>query len=262
MKETSGSADRRPTVASVREELGRATYEELPRVIARYEEDERAQVAKMLESKRAHYARETKERLRVQAMYDLMYETAGGDDGIVLGVDEVGRGSVAGPLTVAAVALPRRPIVWGLNDSKKLTPQRREELAEVIRREALAVGIAHIEPEAIDACGMAASLRVAMKRAIENAGVEADCVLIDGMPVNIHCNEKTIVHGDARVACIAAASIVAKVTRDAIMVAQDEVYPGYYFAKSKGYASAEHIEAIRRLGLSPIHRATFCRDFV
>ncbi len=262
MRTTNENAGRKPGVAAVREALNGATYEELPGAIARYEGDGRAQVARLLESKRAQYERETEERLRVQGMYDLMYETAGRDDGVVLGVDEVGRGSVAGPLTVAAVALPRRPVVWGLNDSKKLTPRRREELAEVIRREALAVGIAHIEPEAIDACGMAASLRVAMRRAIEAAGVQADCVLIDGTPVDIHCNERTIVHGDARVACIAAASIVAKVTRDAIMVAQDEVYPGYFFAKSKGYASAEHIAAIRRLGLSPIHRATFCRDFV
>ena len=169
-------------------------------------------------------------------MYDLQRELGG--DGVVLGVDEVGRGAIAGPLTVCAVALPASPRIWGLNDSKQLTPARREALAAQIAEVATAIGIAHIEPASIDAVGMSSALRMAMANAIEDAGVNPDCVLIDGNPVHVHPREKTLVKGDARVACIAAASIVAKVTRDAMMVAYDAEYPEYHLAECKGYGSA------------------------
>ena len=199
-------------------------------------------------------------RERVEAMYALQEELGG--SGVVLGVDEVGRGAVAGPLTVAAVAVPQDPKIWGLNDSKQLTPARREVLAQQIEDIALAVGIAHIPPKKIDEVGMARALRSAMAQAIRNAGVDASAVLIDGNPVHVHDREVCVVKGDAKVACIAAASIVAKVTRDALMVGYDEVYPGYHLRECKGYASSEHIEAIRKLGLSDIHRASFCGNFV
>ncbi|MGL5174397.1 MAG: ribonuclease HII, partial [Olsenella sp.] len=106
------------------------------------------------------------------------------------------------------------------------------------------------------------ALRMAMAGAIEDTGVEPDCVLIDGNPVHVHPKEKTLVKGDARVACIAAASIVAKVTRDALMVSYEDEYPGYHLAESKGYGSPEHIAAIREKGLSKIHRASFCGNFL
>ena len=193
-------------------------------------------------------------------MYSLKLELGG--PGVVVGVDEVGRGAIAGPLTVAAVCLPREPVVWGINDSKQLTPARREALAARIAEVAVAVGIAHVEPASIDAVGMAASLRLAMARAVADTGLDPDCVLIDGNPVHAHPAEKCLVKGDARIAAIAAASIVAKVTRDALMVALDEEYPGYHLAECKGYGSAEHIAAIREKGLSPIHRVSFCGNFV
>jgi ribonuclease HII len=180
---------------------------------------------------------------------------------IVVGIDEVGRGALAGPLTVAAVALPASPFIYGLNDSKKLTPKRREALAAEIRRSALAVGIAHIPPQRIDERGMSACLRAAMLAALEDSGVEPDVLLIDGNPVHIHPRERCIVKGDGKVACIAAASIVAKVTRDALMARLSEHYPEYGLAHNKGYGSADHIEAIRRLGPSDIHRKSFCHGF-
>ncbi len=251
---------RRPTVAQVRAQLRNASFEELPALLDTLEGDGRAQVAQLVATARRRHGREARERERVDGMYALMRSLGG--PGIVLGVDEVGRGSVAGPLTVAAVALPDEPRVWGLDDSKKLTPARREELAAEILEVALAVGIAHIEPEEIDACGMAASLRVAMRRAVADTGVDPEAVLIDGLPVHIHPAEVAVTHGDACVACIAAASIVAKVTRDAIMVAVDDLYPGYHLAESKGYASPEHIAAIRAHGLTPYHRASFCTNFL
>lgn len=189
-----------------------------------------------------------------------------GGRGVVVGIDEVGRGALAGPLTVAAVALPDEPQVVGIDDSKKLSPKRREALAAQIREVALGVGICHIPPDEIDACGMAASLRVCMGRALaacerdiaaRGNGSGADAVLVDGNPIHLHANEKTIVKGDGKAACIAAASIVAKVTRDALMVEYAQSYPAYHFDSNKGYGSAAHIEALHELGPCELHRRSF-----
>lgn len=240
--------------------IAAASPDELDALERRYADDPRKQVARALE--RALKARDAlaSEEARVRALYDLQRELGG--DGIILGVDEVGRGAVAGLLTVCAVALPDEPIILGLNDSKRLTPKRREELAVRIREHAVALGICHIPPEEIDRRGMAVALRLAMAGAIEATGIDPDCVLIDGNPVHVHPRERCVVKGDARIAAISAASIVAKVTRDALMDDLDRDYPGYGFAKSKGYASPEHIDAIRSHGLTPVHRATFCGNFV
>lgn len=249
--------------ATAREVVGMlsdAPFDEARKLVERYREDPRKQVMRAVEVARRRIEREEAERDRVEAMYALERELGG--DGVVVGVDEVGRGALAGPLTVAAVRLPASPIVWGLNDSKQLTPSRREALAAQIADVALAIGIAHVEPASIDALGMALSLRQAMARAVGDTGLDPDCVLIDGNPVHAHPAERCLVKGDARVASIAAASIVAKVTRDALMVAYDEEYPGYHLAESKGYGSAEHIAAIRERGLTPIHRVSFCGNFL
>lgn len=246
--------------ADVHALIAHADLEELPALLGRFADDPRRQVQRDVEAGRRRLAREARERARVEGMYGLQAELGGA--GLVLGVDEVGRGALAGPLTVAAVALPADPRVWGIDDSKRLTPRRREELAARIADVAVAVGMAHVPSESIDAVGMACALRHAMREAIADAGVEPEAVLIDGNPVHVHPLERTIVHGDARVACIAAASIVAKVTRDHLMVAYDDVYPGYHLASCKGYGSAEHIAAIRALGPTPIHRLSFCGHFL
>ena len=248
------------TAREVASLLHDAPFEEIDALAERYAEDPRAQVRKAVETARKRQGREQAERDRVRAMYELQDELAGG--GLALGIDEVGRGALAGPLTVCAVALPKEPLIWGINDSKQLTPQRREVLAEQIAEVALAVGLAQIEPASIDAVGMAVALRMGMAQAIEAAGIDPDAVLIDGNPVHVHPKEKTLVKGDARVACIAAASIVAKVARDALMVCAAEDYPAYGWEACKGYGSAEHIAAIRSHGLSPLHRRSFCGNFV
>lgn len=240
--------------------ISSADAEELAELEHRYEGDPRKQVQTALNRARNRLAREAAEQERVAAMYQTQQELGG--DGLVLGVDEVGRGAVAGPLTVAAVALPASPMILGINDSKQLTPAQRESLAEKIEEVALAVGIAHVPPAQIDRVGMSRALRIAMAQAIQNAGVEPSAVLIDGNPVHVHEREVCVVKGDARVACIAAASIVAKVTRDAIMVGYDGEFPAYHLAACKGYASAEHIAAIRSYGLTNIHRVSFCGNFV
>ena len=186
---------------------------------------------------------------------------------IEAGCDEAGRGPLAGSVFCAAVILdPERvkevaEFEW-INDSKQLAPAQREVLAARIADVAVAVGIAHVEPASIDAVGMGAALRMAMKHAIDDAGVDSDAVLIDGNPVHVSPKEVTIVKGDARVSCIAAASIVAKVTRDALMVSLAEEYPEYHLADCKGYGSPEHIAAIKEHGLSPIHRVSFCGNFL
>ena len=240
--------------------LSASSTDEAKLLIARYAEDPRKQVQHAIEVAQRRVEREERERERVRTMYELQLELGG--DGIVIGVDEVGRGALAGPLTVAAVCLPRDPKIWGLNDSKQLDARSRERLAATIKDVALAVGIAHVDNKTIDRLGMTACLRMAMAAAIDDTGLRPDCVLIDGNPVHAHPLERCVVKGDAKIAAISAASIVAKVTRDALMTSYDEEYPGYHLASCKGYGSSEHIEAIRSLGLSPIHRVSFCGNFL
>lgn len=248
------------TAREVAATLSQASLEDARRLVERYAEDPRKQVRRAIETTRRRIEREEAERARVEGMYELQRELGG--SGVVVGVDEVGRGALAGPLTVAAVCLPDDPPIWGLNDSKQLTPPERERVAAVVADRAIAIGIAHVEPASIDAVGMGAALRHAMREAVLDTGLEPDCVLIDGNPIGAHPAERCVVKGDASVACIAAASVVAKVTRDALMVAYEEEFPGYHLAACKGYGSPEHIAAIRELGLSPIHRASFCGNFV
>lgn len=246
--------------SQVAAELASAPPDQIEGLLERYRDDPRSQVRKACERARRRLDRERAERERVEGMYARMRELGGA--GVVVGVDEVGRGSVAGPLTVCAVCLPDEPRIWGVNDSKQLSPARREMLAVRIAETARAIGICHIPPERIDAIGMARSLREAVAGAVADTGLAPDCVLMDGNPLGAVPNERDVVHGDATVACIAAASIVAKVTRDELMVELDAEYPGYHLARSKGYASPEHIQAIRERGLTPVHRVSFCGNFL
>lgn len=248
------------SAAQVAAELAAATCDEIPALVERYADDPRAQVQKACERACRRRQRELAERERVEGMYAAMAELGGA--GVVVGVDEVGRGSVAGPLTVCAVCLPPEPRVWGINDSKQLTPARRELLSVRIAEVARAIGICHIPPARIDEIGMARALREAVVGAVSDTGLEPDCVLMDGNPLGACPCERSVVHGDARIACIAAASIVAKVTRDEMMVELDAEYPGYHLGQSKGYASPEHIQAIREHGLTPQHRVSFCGNFL
>lgn len=241
-------------------ELTSASIDEIPVLLDRYRDDPRTQVKKACERAARRREKTLAEQQRVIDMYRSMRELGG--SGVVVGVDEVGRGSVSGPLTVCAVCLPEKPIIWGLKDSKQLTPAKRELLAARIAEVATAIGICHIPPAEIDELGMARCLRRAVAGAVEDTGITPDCVLMDGNPLGAVPNERDVVHGDATVACIAAASIVAKVTRDEMMVELDGEYPGYHLAQSKGYASPEHIAAIKEYGLSPIHRVSFCGNFL
>jgi ribonuclease HII len=200
-----------------------------------------------------------------QLLYGFIEELDGGNNLTIIGIDEVGRGSLSGPLTVAAVCLPLAPRVSGLNDSKKLSATRREKLATQLYRVVVCYSIQDICADEIDSVGMAEALRRGMRQALREvaeAAGEPDAVLIDGTPLHIHAREQAIVKGDGKVASIAAASIIAKVHRDALMVAYSQEYPHYGWESNKGYGSAAHIAAIRERGLTPLHRRGFCRGIL
>lgn len=192
------------------------------------------------------------------------YEHACYDEGFsqICGVDEAGRGPLAGPVCAAAVILPRDLEIEGLNDSKKLTEKRREALYDIIVKEAVAYGIAFATEQEIDEINILQATFLAMRRAIGQLSVRPDMLLVDGnrepesdIPV------KTIVKGDGLSANIAAASILAKVTRDRFMLEQDRLYPEYGFALHKGYGTKAHYAALTEHGACPIHRRTFLKKF-
>jgi len=183
---------------------------------------------------------------------------------VVVGIDEVGRGPVAGPVTAAAVVLGAdwQPVT-GLNDSKLLSPARREEIAAQLVESVQAYHVAHVDADFIDEKGIMPALRLAMQRAVEGLNsAQADAILIDGLPLGLFEQEEAIVKGDSKIACIAAASVLAKVARDALMVEASQDYPAYGFDSNKGYASAAHRQAIAEYGLTPLHRRSFCHNFL
>ena len=175
----------------------------------------------------------------------------------IAGIDEVGRGSLFGPVVAAVVVLnPKRRIV-GLDDSKKLTAARRETLADRIREHALAWATAEIEASRIDAWNIYQASRQAMQAALAQLTPAPDFLLIDAMKLAVSTEQQSLIHGDARSVSIAAASIVAKVTRDRLMRDFDSVYPRYGLARNKGYSTAEHLAALQEFGPSPLHRFSF-----
>lgn len=175
----------------------------------------------------------------------------------VAGVDEVGRGSLFGPVVAGAVVLsPDRPI-RGLNDSKQLDAERREVLAHRIRERAVAWAVASVDAGAIDYMNIYHASRLAMKMAVEHLSPAADFLLIDALPLDLPIPQRPIIHGDARCHCIAAASIVAKVHRDAVMCEWDRIFPRYGLASHKGYFTPEHVRALQEFGPTPLHRLSF-----
>jgi ribonuclease HII len=174
------------------------------------------------------------------------------------GLDEAGRGPLAGPVVAAAVVIDPARRIKGVADSKILTAERRDELHDVIRERAVAVGVAIVDHLTIDRINILEATRLAMREALDGLGVAPDLVITDFVALrDLPCPQKNLVDGDARCASVAAASIVAKVTRDRLMRAADTLYPEYGFARHKGYATAEHLAALDRHGACPIHRRSF-----
>lgn len=193
-------------------------------------------------------------------LWSAQTELCRGETGIVCGLDEAGRGPLAGPVCAAAVILPVDCRIDGLDDSKKLTEKKREKLFDEICAAAVSYGIAFASPEEIDSINILNASMLAMKRAAEQLTPAAELLLVDGNCTRgLPGKAIPVVHGDAKCASIAAASVLAKVTRDRLMDEMDRLWPGYGFAKHKGYPTAMHYAALRELGPSPIHRRSFLK---
>lgn len=246
-----------PTIPQVRALLDAAHGRRLARLLEQLSTDDRSGVRAACESAAARAAAERAETSRTRRLYDLELTLQARGCTAVAGVDEVGRGALAGPLTAAAVVLPTRPRLEGLDDSKRLTPARREELACVIHATAVCVSIAHVSSGDIDALGVTSALKRAVTQALAGLPREPDHIVIDGLPLRIAEHETAVVKGDSKVAAIAAASIVAKVARDSLMRDLAPAYPEYGFEINKGYGTPEHLDAIARFGPTRLHRRSF-----
>ena len=202
-----------------------------------------------------------KEIARTEAMS--VFEKEYSDHQAICGIDEVGRGPFAGPVVAGAVILPKNHPILYLNDSKKLSEKKREELYEVILKEAVATGIGMASPARIDEINILQATYEAMRMAISNLSVQPDLLLNDAVTIpEIEIMQIPIIKGDAKSVSIAAASILAKVTRDRLMVEYEKVFPGYDFASNKGYGTKAHIEGLKKLGPTPIHRMSFIHKYI
>lgn len=220
--------------------------------------DSRSSVQKLAATYIKRQEKELQEQQRLMGMYD--YEGIFYDQDLyhVAGVDEVGRGPIAGPVTVAAVILPPMTLIPGLNDSKKLTEEKREALYDIIMKEAVAVSCVSYGPEKIDELNIYEATRQAMYEAVRTLSVPAEAVVVDAMKLpDLTVPVESIIKGDSKSANIAAASIIAKVTRDRYMKSLDAEYPGYGFGIHKGYYTELHKEAVEQQGVTPLHRKSF-----
>ena len=222
-------------------------------------------VLRLMTKKEEREARKLEKlRLEKERMYEMFsFEREYGDHQAICGIDEVGRGPFAGPVVAAAVILPKDCDILYLNDSKKLSEKKRELLYDEIYEKAVAIGIGMSSEEVIDEINILQATYEAMRQAVSRLSVQPQLLLNDAVTIpEIQIPQVPIIKGDAKSVSIAAASIVAKVTRDRMMEEYDKVLPEYGFASNKGYGSAAHIEALKKYGPSPIHRKTFITHFV
>lgn len=233
----------------------------LTALIKEYREDERAGVQKLISSAEKKLMALAKERERMENMKQ--YERKYADYSYIAGIDEVGRGPLAGPVVTCAVILPKECDLLYINDSKKLSEKKREQLCEEIKQCAIAYKIGLVEHTVIDEINILQATYEAMRQSIAGLDPAPDLLLNDAVTIpEVSIRQIPIIKGDAKSISIAAASIVAKVTRDHMMEEYDKLYPGYDFASNKGYGSAKHIKAIQTLGPCPIHRMSFIKKFV
>ncbi|HIR97420.1 MAG TPA: ribonuclease HII [Candidatus Merdisoma faecalis] len=210
------------------------------------------------EQRRQEKLKAERERLEGMRVYERRYR----ERGTLCGIDEVGRGPLAGPVVAGAVILPEDCEILYLNDSKKLSEKKRELLYDEIMEKAIAVGIGAVSPERIDEINILQATYEAMRIAISRLSVRPDLLLNDAVTIpQVDIPQVPIIKGDAKSVSIAAASIIAKVTRDRMMVQYEDLYPGYEFASNKGYGSARHIAALKEIGPCPIHRRSFIKNF-
>lgn len=250
------------TIQEIKIELQHAAFDEIPILMKRYESDERSGVQKELAKAGKRLAQWQEELIRIEEMkrYEKEYWK---EYDYICGIDEVGRGPLAGPVVAAAVIFPKDVDILYLNDSKQLSEKKREELYLEIKEKAICYAVGMADVETIDAINILQADYVAMRQAISKLKVAPQILLNDAVTIpSINQPQVPIIKGDAKSISIAAASILAKVERDHLMCVYDEMYPEYGFARNKGYGSAEHIEAIKKYGPCEIHRKTFITHFV
>ena len=247
-------------IGEIRDLLQAAEDQMLPDFIARFESDERSGVRQLVQRAQKRLDALEKERERLMAMHQ--YEEQYKDCQAICGIDEAGRGPLAGPVVAAAVILPKDCEILYLNDSKQLSAKKRELLYDEIMEKAVSVGVGYATPQRIDEINILQATYEALRQAVNKLSVCPDILLNDAVRIpGLFLQQVPIVKGDAKSVSIAAASIIAKVTRDRLMMEYDKAMPQYHFAANKGYGSAEHIEALAVYGASPIHRRSFITHF-
>lgn len=250
----------RENIREITEKLQAAAIEELPVLLIKYADDERAGVRSAVDKVRRRLLAYEMEVARSKELQKYEQEYAAYE--YVCGIDEVGRGPLAGPVVAGAVILPKNCDILYINDSKKLSEKKREELYDIIMERAVSVGIGYSTPERIDEINILQATYEAMREAIGKLAVMPDLLLNDAVTIpQVSVRQVPIIKGDAKSISIGAASIVAKVTRDRLMVQYDEVYPEYGFASNKGYGAQVHVDALRKYGPCPIHRRSFITHF-
>lgn len=248
-------------ISEINKEFEATDNRELEKLFECYKEDSRSGVIGLIGKYRKRQEKLQQEIVRSERLkvYERQYQSYG----YICGIDEVGRGPLAGPVVAGAVILPEDCKILYLNDSKQLSAAKREALYEIIMKEAVAVGIGYRSPARIDEINILQATFEAMQEAIQNLAVKPQVLLNDAVTIpKVEIPQVPIIHGDAKSISIAAASIVAKVSRDRLMMEYDKLLPGYEFASNKGYGSQAHIEALGRLGPTPIHRRSFIKNFV
>ena len=249
------------SISEIKEEFSTAQLSQLAGLMRQYADDSRNGVQKLLAKAQKDLDKLETERNRTEAMK--VYEKQYRDCGVICGIDEVGRGPLAGPVVACAVILPEDEEILYLNDSKQLSPKKRDELYDVICEKAVSIGIGIVGPERIDEINILQATYEAMRQAVSKLTPQPDVLLNDAVTIpGLSMKQVPIIKGDAKSVSIAAASIVAKVTRDRMMVEYDSVYPGYDFASNKGYGSAAHIAALKEKGPTEIHRRSFIGNFI
>lgn len=248
-------------ISEIKAILQAADVNELPAFINTYGKDARAGVASLVEKVQKKITAYEKELERTEKMKE--FEKKYSSFSYICGVDEVGRGPLAGPVVAGAVILPKDCDILYLNDSKQLSEKKREELYDVIMEKAVSAGLGYVSPARIDEINILQATYEAMREAIGSLNPAPDLLLNDAVNIpGISVKQVPIIKGDAKSISIAAASIIAKVTRDRLMVQYDSIYPEYGFASNKGYGAQMHIEAIRKYGPTPIHRRSFIKNFL
>lgn len=249
------------TISQIKDKLAHAEINNLGVLIELYQKDERAGVESAIQQavKRVEKYQAECKRTEIMKRYEKEYAMFS----YICGIDEVGRGPLAGPVVAGAVILPKDCKLLYLNDSKKLSEKKREELYLQIMEEAVSTGIGYNSPERIDEINILQATYEAMQEAVSKLIPQPDLLLNDAVTIpKLKMKQVPIIKGDAKSISIAAASIIAKVTRDHLMVQYDEIYPAYGFASNKGYGSMEHIKAIQKYGPTPIHRRSFIKNFI